>query len=78
MVLYIIVFSYFLGPVIRSLWHNQICDPAQAFAFMAVASMVIWVGFCWGVGHFPSQQLMLAVIARAAYDDQQEQAPCGS
>jgi hypothetical protein len=78
MVLYIVVFSYFLGPVIRSLWHHQICDPAHAFAFMAVASMMVWVGFCWGVGHFPSQQLMLAVIARAAYDDQQEEAPCAS
>jgi hypothetical protein len=76
--LYIAVFKYFLGPVIRSLWRHQICDPAHAFAFMAVASMMVWVGFCWGVGHFPSQQLMLAVIARAAYDDQQEETPCAS
>lgn len=72
MLAYLSLFWILLGPVIRSLWRHRIVDQTQGFAFLAVASALIWLGFCWVAGHFPSEQLMLAVIARAAYEDQLE------
>jgi hypothetical protein len=70
-VMYFFLFKYLLGPVMRSLWRTQIIDYPSAFAFLAVASTTAWAIFCWVAGHFPSEPLMLAVIARAAYADQQ-------
>lgn len=67
--LYAGTFWGLLRPVLPGLLKSRICDYRSAFGFLAVASLVIWVTFSWIVGHFPSEALMLAVIAKAAYED---------
>ncbi|MCX7590213.1 MAG: hypothetical protein N2255_01155, partial [Kiritimatiellae bacterium] len=68
-VMYIHVFSNLLRPVIPALFREGICDHAHAFYFLAVAGTLVWLVFSWIAGHFPSHELMLTLIARAAYDD---------
>lgn len=43
--------------------------PARALAFMALISIALWVVFSWIAGGFPSYELLLAFLAKVAYDD---------
>jgi hypothetical protein len=73
-VLYILVFVGLLRPIIRPLLQHRICDYTHAFYFLAAAGTAVWLTFSWIAGHFPSQELLMAVIARAAYEDQKRRA----
>jgi hypothetical protein len=68
-ILYAGVFWVILRPIVPDLWNHGINDPARAFSFLAVSGIIIWTVFSWIAGSFPSSELMMAIIARAAYDD---------
>jgi len=72
-VLYICIFYSLLRGVVPSLIANGIRYPADAFSFLAVSGTLMWLLFCWIYGHFPSQELLWAVIAKAACDDRHNQ-----
>ncbi len=69
--LYVMLFIVLLREPAAALWRRGIRDHTDAFAFLAVVSLAVWLLFSWIAGHFPSEQLLLALIARAAYDDRQ-------
>ncbi len=71
--LYVKVFAYLIAPIARALWREGISDVQHAFYFLAVSSTFIWVIFAWIAGHFPSEPLLLVVIARAAFEDRQRE-----
>ncbi len=73
-ILYVLLFWWLLRDVVFVLLRDGVCDYRHAFYFLAVSGALIWVVFCWIVGHFPSWQLMLAVIAKAAYEDSRHEA----
>jgi len=68
-VLYVLIFRGLLTDVTLALFSTGIRNHADAFSFLAVSGALLWVVLCWISGHFPSQELMMAVIAKAAYDD---------
>lgn len=51
-------------------WRERVRIPSTAFGFIALSSTLLWVVFGWIIGHFPSEQIVLLLIARAAYEDQ--------
>ncbi|MGQ9661457.1 MAG: hypothetical protein ACUVWX_03855 [Kiritimatiellia bacterium] len=67
--LYVQIFTHLLRPIAPVLLREGIRDHAHAFYFLAVGGTIVWLVFSWIAGHFPSHELMLALIARAAYDD---------
>ena len=69
-ILYIIVFYDLVKPVVRPLLRERIRDPAHAFYFLAVYNVVVKTAFCWIAGGFPSQELLMAAIARVACEDE--------
>ncbi|MEI6807387.1 MAG: hypothetical protein WCN95_01600 [bacterium] len=70
-ILYALIFFGLLKSLIPALISRGISDHADAFCFLAVSGAAMWLLLCWIAGHFPSQELMLAVIAKAALDDRQ-------
>lgn len=57
-------------PLWRWVWQNGVRTPGKAFAFIGLCSSLVWLGFSWIAGHFPSEPLMFLLIARTAYEDQ--------
>jgi hypothetical protein len=68
-ILYILVFWWLLRDIVGALLKNGVCDYRHAFYFLAISGILIWIVFSWISGHLPSWQLMLAIIAKAAYED---------
>ena len=68
-ILYVLAFVNLLKGMLPDLWRRGVRDHAGVFAFLAVCSTFLWLGLCWIYGHFPSQELMWAVIAKVAYYD---------
>jgi len=69
MTLYIVLFWALLRDVVPVVWREGISDYPNVVGFLAISSLCIWVVFSWIAGHFPSEPLMLAVIARVAILD---------
>ncbi len=74
LLLYAGVFIGLLRPVVPALVRQGIRDTPHAFYFVATAGLIVWACFAWIAGHFPSEPLFMAVIARAAYEDGQRTA----
>ena len=55
-------------------WRKRNWVPSTAFGFMALSSTLLWFVFGWILGHFPSEQIILLLIARAAYEDEKIEA----
>lgn len=70
--LYVFVFYFMLRDVFPVLLAERISDHANAFSFLAVSSTLMWLLLSWIYGHFPSQELMLAVIAKAALHEKRK------
>lgn len=73
LLLYANTFYFLLKGPTKSLLQNRIVDQNHAFYFMALFQTVTWIVFCWGQGSFPSLELMLALLSKAAYDDAQKE-----
>ncbi len=71
--LYAAFFIWLLRDLFTPLLRHGICDINHAFYFLAACTSTIWVLFCWGIGHFPSYELMLAIIAKALFEDHRQQ-----
>ncbi len=67
--IYCKVFWYLLKDVGRSLWREGMSTSAHVIGFMAIASTVLWVLFAWIAGGFPSQELLMAMLTRYAWED---------
>ena len=59
-----------LKGVVGEVRRHGIPDYAPAFYFLGVSLAFTWAVFCWISGHFPSETLLYAAIAHAAYQDQ--------
>ncbi len=70
--LYAAFFIWLVRDLFQPLLRNGICDTSHAFYFMATCTASIWLLFCWGIGHFPSYEMLLAIIAKALYEDQRQ------
>lgn len=68
-ILYMHVIFHLIRPLWAILWKEGIQTPSNALAFVGVSSAVLWFIFSWIIGHFPSEQLLFLVLARAAYAD---------
>ena len=70
-VLYFLVFrALFKGPL-GELLKTGCRDMRSAVYFIAFIHLVLYVGFAWIAGGFPSYELVLAVIAKGLYEDRQ-------
>lgn len=67
--LYVMILGTVLKRCLFPLVKERLRDHATAFCFLASASSLMWLCFCWIYGHFPSQEIMMALIAAAAYDE---------
>lgn len=61
-------------PLWAWVWRERVRTLSTAFGFIAVSSTFLWFAFGWIIGHFPSDQIVLLLIARAAYEDQKSDA----
>lgn len=69
MALYLGVFIWLLAKPARQLRTEGIRNVRHVYYFLGVVTSVLWVTMSWIAGGFPSQELMLAAIARAVYED---------
>jgi len=69
-----ILYGLTLWKLSKPLWgwvrKERVRSIAGAFGFMALSSTLLWLVFGWIMGHFPSEQIVMLLIARAAYEDQ--------
>jgi len=72
LVLYILLFGRLLRGLAEQIRLHGIPDYAHAAYFLAVSSALVWVVFCWIMGHFPSADLMWAVIAHKVYEAERQ------
>jgi len=81
-VLYSMLFYFLLKGPFLVLMKEGICGIPHVFYFWAVIELVLWIVFCWISGGSPSHELMMAGIAKAAYEDSRktgkEGTPCAS
>jgi hypothetical protein len=70
LVLYLNVMWFLIPDAVRNLWRHGICDPTHALYFLATFFLFVWILFCPKAGTFPSYELMLALFARTAHEDQ--------
>ncbi|NQU39056.1 MAG: hypothetical protein HQ523_03800 [Lentisphaerae bacterium] len=75
-VLYGSFFVWLLRDLFAPLFKRGICDVNHAFYFLATCAASMWVIFCWGIGHFPSYELLLAIMAKALFEDQKHLHAC--
>lgn len=73
MLIYGAVFWYLLKDVALSLWKTGMSTPAHVIGLIAIAQITLWVLFCWIAGGFPSQELLMAILARFAWEDARSQ-----
>lgn len=66
------LFWFLMVPPLRELREHGVRDYAGILYFMATMTLMMWVAFSWIYGSFPSYELMLAVFARAAWEDGQQ------
>jgi len=70
----VLLYAGLFGKLLRGLAgeirRHGIADHTHAFYFLALSSAITWFLFCWIWGHFPSEQLLFAAIAHAAYEDE--------
>ena len=77
-VLYLLMFYNLLGRIAPVLIAGGVRDYTTALCFLAFSSTLMWLVFCWIYGHFPSQELMLMIIAAAATEDDRYREAAGS
>lgn len=63
------LFIFLLKKPLQIFQRDGIASPVHALSFLAVIGIGIWLCFSWIAGGFPSYELMLAFLAKAAYDD---------
>ena len=66
---YAALFIFLLKNPFVELQRNGIISPTQGLFFIALVGVFLWAGFSWIAGGFPSYELMMAFLAKAAYDD---------
>jgi len=54
-------------------WRERVRTISTAFGFIALSSTALWLAFGWIIGHFPSEQIVLLLIARSAYEEQKSE-----
>lgn len=69
-ILYGITLWKLARPLWGWVWRDKVRGASTAFGFIALSSLFLWVISGWILGHFPSEQIVLLLIARAAYEDQ--------
>jgi hypothetical protein len=67
------VFWYLLKDVARSIWREGLTTAAHVIGSMALVEVALWVLFSWFAGGFPSQELLMAILARFAWEDGRRQ-----
>lgn len=72
--LYLVLYYFLMKNVMRVLWRERIRSTTHAFYLLASASFFLWVCFSWFSGGFPGQDLMLAIIAKAIYEEDKQTA----
>lgn len=73
-ILYCLTIWKLARPLWGWVWREKTFGAGTAFGFMALSSVIVWFTFGWILGHFPSEQIILLLIARAAYEDQKNSA----
>ena len=66
---YLRMFLFLLKGPLRLIHSAAGSHPARALAFIALVSITLWAVFSWIAGGFPSYELLLAFLAKAAYED---------
>jgi hypothetical protein len=73
LLLYLGLFVFLLKGPLALVRREGICSPTHVLAFLALLGAMLWGVFSWIVGHFPSYELMMAVLAKAAYEDRRRE-----
>jgi hypothetical protein len=73
-VLYALTFYNLLGNPVRALLRSGVRDFDHAIYFVALTQACLLAAFCWISGSFPGNELAMAGIARALWDDRQKEA----
>jgi hypothetical protein len=75
LICYIVVFWFLLRQPALMLWREGLTSPTHMIALMAVTQCLLWTFFSWIAGGFPSQELLMAALARTAWDDRAARQP---
>lgn len=67
--LYLFVLLYYLWALFPVVWRHGMKNPIYAIAAWSSCGIVSWLVFCVVAGTYPSFELFLAVVAKAALDD---------
>ncbi|MEM9446246.1 MAG: hypothetical protein AAGA18_12950 [Verrucomicrobiota bacterium] len=67
--LYLNILRYLIWDIIKSLWRNNIRDTQHIFYFLATFSIISWLITMFITGGFPSEEIMLGLFARVAFED---------
>ena len=71
LILYLCILVYLLRKLLPILFRERMSDHTQAFAFMSVFGIVVWIGLGWTNGTFPSTEILFGFLALAALEDRQ-------
>lgn len=69
LVMYVGLFWFLLRDPARALWREGLTSLPHVIGAIAVTECVLWCVFSWIAGGFPSQELLMATLAKVAYDD---------
>jgi hypothetical protein len=75
LLLYIRIFLFLLKEPFRELQTHGVVDIPHVFCLWALLEAGLWCVFAWIAGTFPSHELMMAVIAKAALEDHKRKTP---
>ena len=75
LVLYLRLFFFLLRDPWREIHQHGVQDLAHVFSLWAIVNFFLWACFAWIAGGYPSFELMMAAIAKAAYEDRKEPSP---
>jgi len=69
LILYLNLIRFLVFDGLRILWREKILDVNHAFYFLASFSCISWVLTMFLAGGFPSEEIMLGLFAKVAYED---------
>lgn len=73
--LYAWLFFFLLKGPLLAIRENGVRDVSHLFCAWGVIAAILWFAFSWIAGGVPSYELMLAAIAKAAYEDDKRRNP---
>ncbi len=67
------ILYWLFQPYASAILRHRIRTQGDALAYVAVQSLVLYIGFCWIAGGYPSNQILFGVLAAGSFHDRQQQ-----